>query len=81
MPATNHEYWRAKFETNMARDARNNTELARDGWHVIRIWEHEVLDDDLAAHAVSRVLSAVRESPLQKPRLRRAHSRRLVAHA
>ena len=88
MPATNHEYWRAKFETNMARDARNNAELARDGWRVIRIWEHEVLDDDLAAHAVSRVLSAVREGTGQKPRPRRprpgrtrSRSRQLIAHA
>ena len=62
MPSTNREYWRAKFETNMARDARNNAELAREGWRVIRIWEHEVLDVDLADHAVSRVLSAVGQS-------------------
>ena len=61
MPATNGDYWRAKFETNMARDARNNAELERDGWHVIRIWEHEVLDVELADHAVSRVRDAVRQ--------------------
>ena len=62
MPSTNRDYWRAKFETNMARDARNNAELARDGWRVIRIWEHEVLDVELADHAVSRVRDAVRQS-------------------
>lgn len=60
MPLTNHEYWRAKFQMNIARDARHNVALADRGWRVIRIWEHEVLDDDLAGHAVSRVVSAVR---------------------
>ena len=60
MPQTNHEYWRAKFQMNIARDLRVNVSLADEGWQVIRIWEHEVLDDDLAEHAVSRVVSAVR---------------------
>ena len=61
MPATNHDYWRRKFEGNIQRDLRNNAALADDGWRVIRIWEHEVKDDDLVTHAVGRVLSAVRE--------------------
>ena len=60
MPATNHTYWLAKFQTNIARDARNNAALKDEGWRVIRIWEHEVLDPDLAQHAVSRVVSVVR---------------------
>ena len=60
MPQTNHDYWRAKFQMNIARDLRVNVSLADEGWQVIRIWEHEVLDDDLAEHAVSRVVSAVR---------------------
>ena len=60
MPSTNHAYWLAKFQTNIARDERNNAALMDEGWRVIRIWEHEVLDADLAQHAVSRVVSAVR---------------------
>ena len=60
MPATNHAYWLAKFQTNIARDERNNAALKDEGWRVIRIWEHEVLDPDLAQHAVSRVVATVR---------------------
>jgi DNA mismatch endonuclease (patch repair protein) len=34
--------WRGKIETNMKRDKRNNKNLEKDGWRVIRIWEHQI---------------------------------------
>jgi DNA mismatch endonuclease (patch repair protein) len=40
-PSTNSEYWRAKLARNLERDAMNNEALARAGWKVLRIWEHE----------------------------------------
>ena len=67
MPMTNHEYWLAKFQMNIARDARHNASLADRGWRVIRIWEHELLDQDLAELAVSRVASAVRGRGSEAP--------------
>lgn len=42
MPKRNAEYWAAKIERNMARDARVQAELAELGWTVIVIWEHEL---------------------------------------
>ncbi|RMH24522.1 MAG: very short patch repair endonuclease [Planctomycetota bacterium] len=41
-PASNRDYWRAKIERNMARDARVTRELSAAGWRVVRLWEHEV---------------------------------------
>ena len=32
MPSTNHAYWLAKFQTNIARDERNNAALKDEGW-------------------------------------------------
>lgn len=44
-PAANGEWWRAKLETNVTRDRRNDHELAAAGWHVLRCWEHELPAD------------------------------------
>lgn len=39
-PKTNSAFWDRKRETNMARDRRVNRQLRRQGWKVIRIWQH-----------------------------------------
>ena len=39
LPKTNEDFWRAKIETNVARDSRVTAELESLGWRVIRIWE------------------------------------------
>ena len=38
-------YWKQKIEGNRRRDRRNFSRLRRDGWTVIRIWEHDVQRD------------------------------------
>jgi DNA mismatch endonuclease (patch repair protein) len=38
-------YWRAKIEGNRVRDARNARRLRRQGWRVVRIWEHRIKHD------------------------------------
>lgn len=51
-------YWRQKIEGNRRRDQRNINRLRREGWLVIRIWEHEVKRD--AESCVDRIEKAVR---------------------
>ena len=36
------KFWREKIERNMARDRNVSRTLRRDGWFVIRIWEHDI---------------------------------------
>ncbi|MEC4848999.1 MAG: very short patch repair endonuclease [Nitrosarchaeum sp.] len=36
------KYWRDKIETNMRRDRRITRKLRRDGWSVLRFWEHDI---------------------------------------
>jgi len=42
IPAGNRAFWKKKFAANKARDRRVNRVLRKNGWRVIRIWEHEL---------------------------------------
>ena len=39
IPETNREFWRAKISGNMERDKATYSELLRQGWKVIEIWQ------------------------------------------
>ena len=43
-PRTRHEFWAAKFESNIARDRRNFRDLKALGWDCKVIWECETKD-------------------------------------
>jgi len=36
------KYWTEKIEGNMKRDVRITRKLRRDGWSVLRLWEHDI---------------------------------------
>src|SRR5688572_20194964 len=40
-PSSNQDYWTQKIARNIHRDRQVNKELKKQGWHIIRIWEHE----------------------------------------
>ena len=40
-PKSRKEFWKAKFERNIERDALNEAALLHLGWRVIVIWECE----------------------------------------
>ena len=49
MPKSREDYWKEKFDANVVRDARVETELRRLGWRVATIWECETrIDADIA---------------------------------
>ncbi len=41
----NKEFWFKKIQRNMERDKEVNVALSKDGWLVIRFWEHEIVRD------------------------------------
>lgn len=41
-PASNTEYWEAKFACNQMRDSENQKRLTSMGWKVIIVWECEL---------------------------------------
>lgn len=44
-PATNPAFWEAKIGRNVRHDRKVDVLLAKEGWSVLRIWEHEVRTD------------------------------------
>jgi DNA mismatch endonuclease (patch repair protein) len=54
-PKANASWWRLKLAQNVERDQRNNEALAKAGWMVIRIWEHE--NPRLAAELIARAVA------------------------
>ena len=36
------KFWRDKIERNMKRDKRISRRLRREGWSVLRFWEHDI---------------------------------------
>jgi DNA mismatch endonuclease (patch repair protein) len=45
VPKANADYWIPKLKGNVDRDRRNDRELAEAGWHVVRLWEHQPIDE------------------------------------
>jgi DNA mismatch endonuclease, patch repair protein len=43
IPVGNREFWKNKYAVNRARDRRVNRVLRKDGWRIIRIWEHDLI--------------------------------------
>src|SRR6185436_12692147 len=39
-PKANASWWRAKIESNVLRDLDTNKRVKRQGWVVVRVWEH-----------------------------------------
>jgi len=42
IPATNQKYWIDKIERNKQRDKEVNKYYKKQGWRVIRVWEHDL---------------------------------------
>lgn len=45
-PMTNRSFWRKKLEGNIARDRLVNLTLRKNGWRVLRVWQHELTRQD-----------------------------------
>jgi DNA mismatch endonuclease (patch repair protein) len=55
-PAVNDWYWGPKLERTAERDRSATEALNSHGWSVVRIWEHDALDD--AALAITAAVRA-----------------------
>jgi DNA mismatch endonuclease (patch repair protein) len=63
------EKWEEKIDGNRLRDARSRRALRRDGWKVIRLWEHQVERD--AASCATRVMTILASASVSASGLRR----------
>jgi len=55
-PSSNTEYWDEKVRKNRARDTKTSKKLARQGWRLLRIWEHELSHMPLVLERVRVIL-------------------------
>lgn len=55
-PATNEWYWTPKLRRNIERDREQDAILAAEGWIVVRVWEHEPVEE--AAQMVAAIVAA-----------------------
>ena len=44
-PKTNIEFWEKKLNRNVERDIEVNNYYLSKGWHVLRVWEHDLKGD------------------------------------
>jgi len=53
------KFWRDKIEGNMKRDKRISRKLRREGWSVLRFWEHNIEKrPDVCERKIARKISS-----------------------
>lgn len=60
LPKKNRQYWKDKFRANQKRDKRITRELGAMGWHVVRLWEHQLKKQP--RRVVKRIATALAKS-------------------
>ncbi|MCX5699747.1 MAG: very short patch repair endonuclease [Candidatus Omnitrophica bacterium] len=57
------DFWRGKIEKNRIRDRKTTLSLRRNGWFVLRIWEHLIKNNEAGQiHEVVKVLQGKKDS-------------------
>ncbi|WP_051878572.1 very short patch repair endonuclease [Chryseobacterium sp. FH1] len=55
LPKTNRDFWKDKFERNIARDLKANDQLKEMKWKVITIWECELKNKEKLELTVQKI--------------------------
>jgi DNA mismatch endonuclease (patch repair protein) len=68
IPANNRSFWRKKLSANKARDRLVTRTLRSRGWHVLRIWEHELVrkNKGRCVQRIQRMLVAIKRTGVEK---------------
>lgn len=56
LPKTNREFWRKKLTRNRERDREVDKRLKLTGWHVVRVWHHELNEPRRVLTRIARSL-------------------------
>lgn len=62
LPQTNRTYWKHKIERNRKLAVLHKKQLEKEGWTVIRIWEHEMHSKSDIEKIKSKIHAATRGS-------------------
>jgi len=62
-PVNNRAFWRKKLAANQLRDRQVNRVLRKNGWRVLRIWEHDLAKrGEVCVSRIRAALEIVREA-------------------
>ncbi|MFY2253200.1 very short patch repair endonuclease [Priestia megaterium] len=64
IPKTNLEYWKKKLTRNQNRDKEVDVYYKKNGWHLKRVWEHEVKND--LDSVIEELTEFIRQAQIQK---------------
>ncbi len=56
VPKNNQEFWAKKLQANKDRDKLVTHELRKQGWRVVRVWEHELKEPEKVAGKLSMLV-------------------------
>jgi DNA mismatch endonuclease (patch repair protein) len=59
LPTTNVEFWKTKISGNIERDKRDISELEKQGWNVIVIWQCEIKNSALRENRLQSLISEI----------------------
>lgn len=62
MPANNRAFWRKRFAANKVRDLLVTKTLRRQGWRVIRVWEHELAAKGFPTSKLRRIFESLKSN-------------------
>ena len=62
IPETNRKFWEDKLSKTRRRDREVNNRLRREGWKVIRVWEHKIKKNP--ERTADGIIKALSENPL-----------------
>lgn len=65
---TRTDYWQAKFDRNVARDAELRHRLEQAGWHVVTIWECETRDPAVLESWLREIVAIPHTAPRRTAR-------------
>lgn len=63
LPKSRTDYWKDKISRNESRDKQVGTLLRRQGWVVLRIWEHSLIHPGRVAKTLHRAISGAWQRP------------------
>jgi DNA mismatch endonuclease, patch repair protein len=54
LPEANRAFWKRKLDRNRTRDREVRRQLRDRGWHILRIWQHELGKPERVAHRIAQ---------------------------
>ncbi len=61
-PKNNRKFWKKKLDANKGRDKIVNKTLKKIGWHVLRVWEHELSNKERVALRIKKMINQITQA-------------------